>query len=1611
MAIRNEKAPNGSISTSSTRGRQVKRRGFFSRLISITLRLSIWYTLLTVVFRCPSSPKQLTKDSPNVCEPYFQLRDFAVPHLQPYYDTYASPYVQQVQPYFDRVKEQAYVPAAAFAQKHGAPRAAQIQKYATKEWKRSVRPQLDVARKHAMKQYDSTLGPHVQKIQDAVSPYYTNVKASATDFYELELLPAYKHTAPYAKKFYGQAHRFSVNTALPYARWGTDLTFTFVRRQIWPRIQVLYGENVEPQIFKITQRLGRYRDEKKIEAAVESAESSASASSSSISSAASASSTIVASSPSAVVSSASSVVESIMTKASSVVVASPSMAPTEEEPSAAEQFSEDLKVWEEHVSIAVREGLDHLRERIQEICDRQVETQTNGVGQALIVQLEEGSSSAFRSLKARVETVVEHLPEEPSESDISSAQDSINKEVKKAGQTIKQKAQNVRDWKQTFDQDITRLIEAAANSTLETIDNIRDLRLQEIGRRWASNAAITHRDWTKYNDLKKASSKGRDEVAALATSDELTQAKKGAHAIEEKAMAIAEDAAKELARLKSVSQWKLEARDSSDDFNTKYAPAAAARVRQQVAEKISDAKEAIAGSSQGTIESATSVLSSQGSQVASSMSAQGSQAASSISSEGSRVASSASEAILGTSTGSVESAASKVSEKVLGSEQATVESIASVVSESAKSAATVASESVLGTQPGIAEQAATKVSEAVVGRDTPVIESISSAASSASSRVADQSLDVEMAKSLNVAKSSASSAASQASSSVASIVSSVSAPSIVSEASSSVASIASSAPSIVSEASSSIASVVSSVSAPSIVSEASSSISSVAQQGSSSASSIASQVSESASDASEKASKKVWGGAMAQAVPSARSIVLDDDIVDDEYTYSSKLQDILGKAGSQASQLTQAVQDAMKPAPTQGSVESVTSLASEQYERALSAASSVIFGTEQGVGESLSSVASDRYASAVSAASSAIYGGPIPATKSIASQVASVAASVTASASGNIDSFQSQASSIYTEAQSVYSNSIADPLQSVYSSSIADPVQSALSSISSIASSRLQEGLSSASAQFEHAKSAVGASPTPVQQGVLADAQRRYYEMVGYAYDRYSAFESAGRDMVAARPTSTSGYSNALAAAQSQYSSAVDAASRNMDSILSSARSVVSGTTQSPAQSLIDQASSQYDAATSSASSYLVIASSKASEAIYGTQPAMYENLVASAQSQYDAAYSAASSTLNNILDSASSTAGPAFDTAFEQYELAVSAAGEQYSRASVKASEAIYGTSTGSVESIASAASTAIYGSETPWTEAAASQASENWGMLVSKASEQVYGSPTPFFSQASEYASQATVAVVEQYAAVSALFDELVNGREPEFTESVWNRLQSAYSTGAPAIASSASSYAQDVYASASSFYESAFTPPPTVEALLDNVNEQINSAVDAVSAQIYGTTKGNVEQMTEAVGSAYNDVASRASEAVYGTTTGYAEAAQSQISDAASSAQQAISEALFGTPSAAAGASIYTSIASVASENRDAVVSKAVEQYEAATSAASSAIYGSEKGAFESAQSRLSVAMASASSRLAEFGETASKAADDSVSKVVEAAQEAASSASSVAESVSARVRDEL
>jgi hypothetical protein len=118
-----------------------------------------------------------------------------------------------------------------------------------------------------------------------------------------------------------------------------------------------------------------------------------------------------------------------------------------------------------------------------------------------------------------------------------------------------------------------------------------------------------------------------------------------------------------------------------------------------------------------------------------------------------------------------------------------------------------------------------------------------------------------------------------------------------------------------------------------------------------------------------QASAVVWGGVAAQVLVEARDPVFDDVIEDDEdENYSVKLQSIVADAGDRAAELTRAVSEALLGATkTQGSVESATSIASEQYAKAIAAASKALYGTQQQPLESATSVASVKFADAVTA--------------------------------------------------------------------------------------------------------------------------------------------------------------------------------------------------------------------------------------------------------------------------------------------------------------------------------------------------------------------------------------------------------------------------------------------------------------------------------------------------------------------------------------------------------------------------------------------------------------------------------------------------------------------
>ncbi|KAF2748111.1 hypothetical protein M011DRAFT_476735 [Sporormia fimetaria CBS 119925] len=1408
-------------------------RTFSSVLKSVLARIAVWYLILTIAFRCPSSITKISETSPGVCKPYLHARSYVTPYLDPYYQEYVAPQVEKVQPYWDSFENQVYTPVATFTKDkyaaHGAHRVEQGRHYLDAQWQKTAQPQLQKVQESVAGQYQTHLGPHVKKVSDVVMPIYEDAKDSMLEIYHLTLLPAYEAVLPYMQRAYVHGHYAVSHIVFPYVQSARQMIWAFTTRTVWPRVRVLYGDNVEPQLVRIRERLGRHRDQQKMESAVHAVESEApvvAEKAAVISDTASTSATPTSDIKETTKSTASEspsgsgwdILNDIwpseaLSTATEKVKSKTATQPEQPKLTGAElreKLSNDLRQWQTKFAVAADKGSEDLEQRVAEITDRQIKSGVHGHGAAMLIQLEETADSTIKKFKKVIQQTVEGIPEDASESDLESAYEKCIAKTRELGFEVKEKAQAIRTWRASYDQETDDLVRAAVKSTVEVLERIHGLGLQEVGMRWAWTDGVTYKDWQKYHKLRNTLTEWQAEVEAVGSRHEgLKEAHDEAKKLEDKAMDIAQTMVGELVRLKNVSRWKIWADDATDDFSDKAVPArmhkASKSIASNVEEMASKASNSLVGSETPKSESIASAIKNQ----VHGASSQASSAASSLSSSGQSLASAAADKAGG------------IPSQVTSAAESATDSIGSMAS----SATSMASE------------AAAKVSEAA-GEQAEHMASMASEVGQGAKEKADA---VKNAAEVKVAP---------------------------------------------------------------------------------------------AASASKK--PKVLGGAMAQVLAEAREIIFDDD--DDESdTLPKKLQDMIYEAGDRASDLSRVVSEALlRPSKTQGSVESVTSLANEHYEAAIAAASRVLYGTEQKPIESMTSVASEKFAEAVTAASYAIYGTPTP---------TAIIRTVHVQASSKYDQAVSLANEQYANAKSqlsvlvsgtpkpahetmlsliekAYSDSLAaasDRLQLAlhYTDSIksyASPTtQGYLESVSSIASSKLSEGLSAASAQFS---AQFSAQPTPA----MAGARRQYYEAVGLAHAKYQEF-------------------------------------------LDSASSAVYG----PQQGTIESIASVASASAQSAAS---IANEKWESMTQGEQQG----------------------TIESIASVASASAQSAASRASENWESLTQ------------------GESQGTMESIASVVSDSA--------QSAASQASENWEALISKASSQVYGSQTPWaqsvYSQAGEYGAQATAQAVEQYAAVQALVSELVVGKEPVFTESVMHRLSSAYHVGLPAAISSASSYASanidaatslagegydhvtaaaaDVYESASSVVSSIFTPPPAIETVLSQASEQINQAVESASVAVYGTTKGSVEQATDNIASAYSSVQSQASEAIYGT-----QQAQNRFAEVAASAQAAISEAVFGAPtpsgfiaSATDGAgSVISSVTSVVGE-------KAAD----AAASASSAIYGPEQGAVESASSRLAAALEAANSRISEMYASAASTAGD-----------AASSASSVVSKATQGVKDEL
>lgn len=737
-------------------------------------RLGVWYLILTIAFRCPQSSELLDGSSPRACVAYFEARERFAPVLQPYYQTYAAPYVDSFRPHFDSLHANIYLPASAAYTTYAHPHVTRARTVGQQQWDKFLKPQLDQASARASELYDASLAPHVATAHGALKPHLDKVAELGAAQYDMVVLPALTAAQPYVQQAYDQSYAFTTQVGLPYASWAANSATVFVQRQVWPPIRVLYGENIQPQLAKIAERLSSYKDGKRLETMVEVADADLSRSSSSSS---------LVSKSSQETAAQSSVIETAST------VTPAAREPTKISAKEIEDYAGELKAWKEKFAKAAERGAHDLRNRISDITDKQMEQQVKGTGEALLTSLDEVTTVVLEQLKGKIVTVINDIPTEdeaPTDDGVETAKDLAHVEIRDTGKRIREAAQRVRGWRSKFNKDTEDLVNAATESTLEVVNNIRDLGLQEIGMRWATLDGVSYKDWSEYHELRKTFADWRKTVQDVVDEHQGPKLVNVAgEDIESRGMVIAENAARELARLKDVSMWKVEAHDKGDDFSTRYSPPGVARVERAAKRAAERAKDAVVGddetsTSSGVAESlsayaepvaaavsskassvaeAVSEAASSASDAASSSTVSASSAASEAASSASSKASSASKSVQKPSSSSISSAASSAVSSASSAGSSALDDVSSAISDAS---------SVVAASGGSAVDAASSAAASVVSAASSSYDSAQSSKARESSKSRVRSSGSSFASGASSAVASGAAAASSAASSRAS---------------------------------------------------------------------------------------------------------------------------------------------------------------------------------------------------------------------------------------------------------------------------------------------------------------------------------------------------------------------------------------------------------------------------------------------------------------------------------------------------------------------------------------------------------------------------------------------------------------------------------------------------------------------------------------------------------------------------------------------------------------------------------------------------------------------------------------------------------------------------
>ncbi|OAA53743.1 hypothetical protein ISF_08682 [Cordyceps fumosorosea ARSEF 2679] len=569
-------APNGSAQPSakgngSRKVTTTTKPGFVRWSISLVARLATWAVILTILFRCPPTLQDCDESSPFVCKHYFRVKNAVTPHAKPYYDRYAAPYVDVARPYYDTVKTNVVTPIGHYAVHYGEPWAAKGRDYALTQWEVNGQPRIAQLHAVSQAQYDKTLAPHVSKAVALAAPYYDAAKTQSLYAVDSIVYPAYEFSKPYAIHGYDTWHNFALTTVLPAAQWTWSNTNAFLDRAVWPQLRVVYVENVEPQLVRIGERLGRYKSHVKNKTLHESgtlapASSSTTGSQSSYVSKPTPQNTV----PDAANGEPSDEPTQSEAQVQAESSRNPVEAPEPEEDEAdrdrkvREMVANDLGSWQEKFATQAEQGAAEIEDSIDDISRRMIDEGANVVGVALTQQLQDTITTEVANLKEKINALVsQHL--EGAEVD---AHEETIQAVRAAGIAIKSKAQAIRSWREQYDEDVQSTVLSTSDVHFAILDETRSLALQQIGMKWAWTDGITYKDWAKYHELKSTLSDWTEELKQMiVTHPTLLEAQDAVVRVEDRGMAIAAAAARELASLKEVVQWKIDAEDVADEFD------------------------------------------------------------------------------------------------------------------------------------------------------------------------------------------------------------------------------------------------------------------------------------------------------------------------------------------------------------------------------------------------------------------------------------------------------------------------------------------------------------------------------------------------------------------------------------------------------------------------------------------------------------------------------------------------------------------------------------------------------------------------------------------------------------------------------------------------------------------------------------------------------------------------------------------------------------------------------------------------------------------------------------------------------------------------------------